>query len=212
FFGEKRAQTATVIANAIDANQYRLDARIRSITRQALGIENRYVVGFVGRFTALKNIPYVLKVFKVLLTKRENAVLLMVGDGEMRAQIAQEVENLKIAKAVQFLGTRADVSRLLMAMDVLLFPSFSEGFGLVMLEAQAAALKCIASLGRVSTETCISAYSHYEAIEKPPGVWADMILNNCLNYERIDMVKEVGKHHFDVRIEAQKLIDFYNRA
>ncbi|NGM64065.1 glycosyltransferase [Sphingobacterium sp. SGR-19] len=211
-FGSKYVKHATVIANAINPAEYIFDPAVRNTVRQDLQIEKKYVVGFVGRLTALKNIPYLLDVFKALNDRKDNVILLLVGDGEMRSAIEAKVKALSIADDVKFLGTRTDVNHMLMAMDVLLFPSFSEGFGLVMVEAQAAALKCIASLDRVSKETCISDYSHYEAIEKPARVWADLIMDKCIEYARVNMEQEIGKHHFDVRIEANKLIDFYNKA
>lgn len=211
-FGPKYTDRATVIANAINASEYVFDSAVRQALQQELQIEDKYVVGFVGRLTKLKNIPYLLEVFKTLKEKKEDVVLLLVGDGEMQGEIEAKVKELGIVPDVKFLHTRIDVNHLLMAMDVLLFPSFSEGFGLVMVEAQAAALKCIAALNRVSKETSISDYAHYEAIEKPATVWADLILDQCMDYERVNMEQEVAKHHFDVRIEADKLIDFYNKT
>lgn len=211
-FGVKYVDHATVIPNAIDPSRYIFDPLVRELTRRALQIEGKYVVGFIGRFTALKNIPYVLDVFKALKEKKENAVLLLVGDGEERGRISLRVKELGIMEQVKFLGNRTDINHLLMAMDVLLFPSFSEGLGLVMIEAQSAALKCIASLDRVPKETSISSYIHYEAIEKPATIWSDLILEKCIHYERANMEHAVGRCHFDVRIEASNLIDFYNKA
>ncbi|TYR36532.1 glycosyltransferase family 1 protein [Sphingobacterium phlebotomi] len=211
-FGSKYVPRATVVYNAIDPHEYVFDPLIRQTIRQELQIHEKYVVGFVGRLTALKNIPYLLEVFKALKHKKKDVVLLLVGEGEMQGILKTKIEEIGLSPDVKFLGARIDVNQLLMAMDVLLFPSFSEGFGLVMVEAQATALKCIASLDGVSKETSISNYSYYEAIEKPAEVWADLILDKCVDYERVNMEQEVAKHHFDVRIEANKLIDFYNRA
>jgi len=211
-FGSKYATRATVVYNAIDPRGYIFDPVIRQAIRQELQIHEKYVVGFVGRLTALKNIPYLFEVFRALKDKKDSVVLLLVGEGEMQGILKTKIEDIGLSTDVKFLGARIDVNHLLMAMDVLLFPSFSEGFGLVMIEAQAAALKCIASLDRVSKETSISNYSHYEAIEKPAEVWANLILDKCMDYKRVNMQREVAKHHFDVRIEANKLIDFYNRA
>jgi hypothetical protein len=69
-FGVKYHDRATVIPNAINPSRYIFDPVVRQITRQDLQIEEKYVVGFIGRFTALKNIPYVLDVFKALKEKK----------------------------------------------------------------------------------------------------------------------------------------------
>ena len=211
-FGVKYADRSTVISNAIEAGEYVFDSGIRQSIRQELQVGDKYVVGFVGRLTALKNIPYVLEVFSALKARKEEAVLLLVGDGEMKDAIEVQVRELGLVGDVRFLGTRLDVNYLLMAMDVLLFPSLREGFGLVMVEAQAAALKCIASQEGVSRETSISGYSHYESIAEPAERWADLIVEQCTDYARVNMENTVGRHHFDVRLEADRLIDFYNKA
>lgn len=211
-FGKKYSGRSTVLSNAIDPSAYQFDYVVRKAIREELHLSDSYVVGFVGRLTALKNIPYLLDVFKALKDTVEEAVLLFVGDGEQRKEIEVRVAELGIGNAVRFCGMRSDVKKLLMGMDVLLLPSFSEGFGMVLIEAQAAALKCVTSLNRVPKETCISSYIHYEALDQPASVWADLIKKECISYERIDMARVVGIHHFDVRIEADKLIEFYNRV
>lgn len=211
-FGSVYMNDATVISNAIDPTRYRFDNSLRQSIRCDLQVENKYVVGFVGRLTPLKNIPYLLQIFKALKDKKEDVVLLLIGEGELRGEIESQVNELGLIQEVVLLDGRTDVNQLLTAMDVLLLPSFSEGFGLVLLEAQAAALKCIASLGRVSEETNISDYIHYEAIEKPATAWCNLILERCIDYKRVNMEDDIGKHRHDVRIEANRLIDFYNKA
>lgn len=212
-FGTKYLNRSTVISNAIDPSKYVFSPNVRTQTRQNMDIGDTYVVGFVGRLTVLKNLPYLLAVFKALKDMEEKVTLLVVGDGELREEMVASVARLGLTDYVKFLGNRSDVNHLMMAMDVLLLPSFSEGLGLVMIEAQATSLKCIASLGRVPQETCISAdYALYEAIEKPATVWANRILSECIGYERKNMAAEIGRKHFDVRIEANKLIEFYNNA
>lgn len=212
-FGTKYLNRSTVISNAIDPSKYVFNPNVRTQTRQEMGIGDTYVVGFVGRLTALKNLSYLLDVFKALKDLEEKVTLLIVGDGELREEMVASVARLELTDHVKFLGNRSDVNYLMMVMDVLLLPSFSEGLGLVMIEAQAASLKCIGSSGRVPQETCISAdYALYEAIEKPATVWANRILGECVGYERKNMTAEIRRKHFDVRTEANKLVEFYNNA
>jgi len=212
-FGKRYLQKSTVIHNAVDPSIYAFDPKVRTNYRQALGIADRYVVGFVGRLTALKNLPYLLDVFKALHDTMEPAVLIVVGDGELREQMESQVTKLGLSQHVLFLGNRLDVSELLMAMDVLLLPSLSEGFGLVLVEAQATGLKCIASLDRVPKETSLlENYSYYESIDQPPAIWAALILSKCIQYERKNMEVEIGLKQYDVRQEAVKLIAFYEQV
>lgn len=212
-FGHKYLDSATVIPNAVDPSDYNFDPALRAKVRQQLGISDRYVAGFVGRLTELKNLPYLLKIFKALKALESSALLLVVGDGELREQMEKNVRQGGLKDQVLFLGNRLDVKDLMMAMDVLLLPSFNEGFGLVLVEAQAASLKFIASSGRVPEQTAIiEGYAYYESIDDSPQRWAQRIIEKCMNYERKNMEFEIARKHFDVRIQAGRLVDFYKHA
>ena len=65
----------------------------------------------------------------------------MVGQGELEQDIRNQVARLGLQDSVKFLGSRSDVGAVLTAMDAFLFPSFYEGFGTVIIEAQCSAWK-----------------------------------------------------------------------
>jgi glycosyltransferase involved in cell wall biosynthesis len=83
------------------------------------------------------------------------AFFLLVGDGPLRSAMERKAENLGISRNVIFAGIRNDIFRLMKGvMDTFLFPSFYEGFPLVLLEAQAAGLPCFIA-DTISAETDI---------------------------------------------------------
>ncbi|WP_158564318.1 glycosyltransferase family 4 protein [Jiangella anatolica] len=69
-----------------------------------------------------------------------DAVLLVVGEGERREAFRCAIDTAGLSDAVRLLGRRDDVAALMAAADLLVFPSRSEGMGLVVLEAMAAGL------------------------------------------------------------------------
>ena len=73
------------------------------------------------------------------------AHLLLIGDGQLREAIQNKIQLLKLSDSVTILSHRDDVPRLMKAMDVFIFPSKVEGFGIVTIEAQAAGLRCLIS-------------------------------------------------------------------
>lgn len=68
---------------------------------------------------------------------------MLIGKGELENDIKNCVDNLELNEKVLFLGIRKDIPELLMAMDLMLFPSLFEGMPNVLIEAQATGLPCI---------------------------------------------------------------------
>ena len=113
------------------------------------------VVGHVGRFVKPKNHRFLLEIAGKILKMRSDIHFLFVGDGPLRVEIETQSRAAGISSNVHFAGTRTDIPRLMRAcMDAFIFPSLWEGFGLVLIEAQAAGLPCIVS-NTVSVETSI---------------------------------------------------------
>jgi glycosyltransferase involved in cell wall biosynthesis len=71
--------------------------------------------------------------------------LLLAGDGPEHSAIAQEIGRRKLEKQIRFLGSRADIPRLLQAADIFLLTSISEGIPLTVIEAMAAGLPVVAT-------------------------------------------------------------------
>jgi glycosyltransferase involved in cell wall biosynthesis len=104
------------------------------------------VVGHVGRFDQFKNQGFLVEVANAVLKRRPDVHFLFVGDGALRPAIETTVRRMGISQKVHFAGIRTDVPRLMIgAMDFFVFPSVYEGFGLCLLEAQAAGLQCLVS-------------------------------------------------------------------
>lgn len=103
------------------------------------------LVGVVGRLTEQKGHAFLLDAFAEVVQALPSARLLVVGDGELGLELERQAARLGLGSNVTFTGRREDVSRIMMALDVLVAPSLWEGFGLVLLEAMAAARPIIAS-------------------------------------------------------------------
>jgi glycosyltransferase involved in cell wall biosynthesis len=115
--------------------------------RQKLGIPtNELAFFFVGRLDPLKDLGTLLEAFAALppavLTR---ARLYLVGDGSERAKLQARRDELRLGDSVIFLGLRNDVSEILMAADVFVMSSISEGLPMALLEAIAAGVPCVAT-------------------------------------------------------------------
>ena len=107
---------------------------------------------------------------------------------------------------MHFLGVRTDVSDLINAFDILMFPSLYEGLPLVMIEAQANGLAIVCS--PAIPEECVFAENiKHLSLDLGTTAWADAILTT--DVRRVDCRKKLTEAGFDIRVEAKKLQDFY---
>ncbi|MCK6580543.1 MAG: glycosyltransferase [Anaerolineae bacterium] len=123
-----------------DFNQRRADLR-RTLNLPS----DALIAGVVCRLIEQKGVTYALKAFARLVERHPSAHLVIVGDGALRADLEAEAGMLGIAGRAHFLGWRDDAAQVMAGFDVLLMPSLWEGFGIVMLEAMAAAVPIIGS-------------------------------------------------------------------
>lgn len=199
----------TVINNAIDVSKFLFNANIRKQMRDKMNLNDKFVIGHVGRFTLQKNHSFLIDVFVKILEKNPNSVLLLVGDGEKRSKIENKVNVLGIKDNVIFYGTSNEVQNLFQAMDVFILPSLSEGLGIVLIEAQAAGLKCFTSENLVPKEARVSENLEYISLDKSEIYWANQILKCDNNYERKDMYRDICNHKYDIESVSNKLQEFY---
>ena len=97
----------------------------------------------IGRLTRLKGLDTALKALGKL--KNYEWTLDIVGDGSQREELESLVKELGIDNRIQFYGFRDDTDKFMSEASCLLFPSRSEGFGLVVAEALAVGLPVLAS-------------------------------------------------------------------
>lgn len=196
-----------VLHNAIDTDLYTYNKEKADKVKKEFGIENKFVVGHVGRFNPQKNHEFLIDIFNEVQKIKEDSVMMLVGDGDLRPEIEQKVRDLGIENKVIFTGVRSDVNELMQAMDVFLFPSLYEGLGIVLIEAQASGLKCVISntipKDGVLTDdvTCIS-------LAQSPVVWADEILK-YQEYKRTNNKEIIKKANYDIKNNAKVLEKFY---
>lgn len=203
-FGDKTFEQGkvTIINNAIDLDKFKYDEKIRKEKRKELNInDDTLVVGHIGRFVAQKNHTFLIDIFNELHTKEKNSILLLIGQGPLMGEIKQKVEALGISDSVKFLGQRDDVNELYNVMDLFLFPSLYEGLGMVLIEAQANGLPCIAST-EVPKIADISSNVQFYDLNDSIDIWLK-------NYDT-NRFKFICKNCiYDIKKEAEKLEKYY---
>jgi len=209
-FGKRACQRDNfiILNNAIDAEKFIYDDCIRENMRESLNIEkNKFVIGHIGRFHTQKNHSLIIDIFKQVYDKNKNAVLLLVGDGELRPKIEKKVMNLGLAENVIFTGVRSDIPKLMQVMDLFLFPSLYEGLGIVVIEAQAAGLQCIVA-DNLPNEAFVTDLIQKVPLRESPQEWSNIILG-FQDYNKRNTYNEIKSKGFVITDTADKLQRFY---
>lgn len=118
----------------------------------------------------------------------------------------EKVAKLGLSSAVKFLGIRDDIQNLMHAMDLFLFPSLFEGLPVVLIEAQAAGLKCLVS-DAITRESDVSERVQFMSLKQPPDVWASEVLSST--YEHEDTSEMLRTNGYDTDSMTKWLTDYY---
>lgn len=210
-FGEKHLNDGTfhVIPNSIQLDKFHFTVEKRKKMRESLGIaEGELAVVDVARFAKQKNHHFLIRVFKEIHKQRENSKLYLVGAGDLEDEIRQDIANRGLQDSIVFLGSRSDIYDVLQAMDVFLFPSFYEGFGTVIVEAQCSHLPLIAS-DTIPHETKISDCVEFMSIKAEPKEWADRAIYLAENTQRFDNCPLIKEQGYDIRDTYSWMQNFY---
>ena len=139
------ARKVVVIPNGRDLTRF-APGRHRDTVRKELGVDrDAPLVGVVGRLETQKGHVYLLDAWPDVVRAHPGARLLVVGDGSLREALVTQALRRGVADSVIFTGFRADVERILAAIDVLALPSLHEGMPLTVIEAAAAGRPVVAT-------------------------------------------------------------------
>lgn len=209
-FGKKCVESGSfkIINNAIDSKKYIYNEQIRDRVRKSLKInDNELVIGHVGSMRFEKNHKFIIKIFNEVIKKNSKAVLLLIGDGELKGEIIKELTKYKIIENVRIIGISDEVNKYMQAMDVFIFPSHFEGFGTVAVEAQASGLPVIASEG-VPKSTKITDLIQYLSLDDDISIWVEKILS-INNRNRKNMYDSIRNSGFDIYSVSKEIEQIY---
>lgn len=196
-----------VMKNAINAKDFSYFPEKEQNIRKKLGTENKFVIGHVGRFNPQKNHEFLITVFKEVVDREPDAMLLLIGSGDGQGEIKKQVQSLDIERNVMFLGSRDDIPDLLQGMDVFVFPSLYEGLGIAAIEAQAAGLRCILS-EQVPKECKLCENVEFISLKDSAASWADRICKHRYDVKS-DNVNIICKKGYDIVKNTEWLQEFY---
>ena len=192
--------------NAVDLEAFYPDEKLRQKQRGEFGINDKLVIGHVGRICYEKNQRFLLNVYKAFLNKNPHTHLIFLSDAP-NDEIVNFAEDLNVADKITFLTGKQNLKAIYNAMDVFFLPSIVEGLPLTIFEAQASGVPCVVSTG-VSEEGNITGYVQYISLSEDYSVWCNAIEN--ASQKRIENPKElIIDKHYDIITESEKMYNFF---
>ena len=211
-YGDARvnSEKVTIVRNAIDGARYRFDEAARNRVRMELGLTNRFVIGHIGRFDLhQKNQLFLLDAFAKAKKERNDLALILVGDGEDRLKIEEQIAWSGLKKDVILTGFREDIPALLSAFDLFALPSRFEGLGIVLIEAQTSGLGCVASCA-VPRDTKIVDCDYLPLNDS--ARWAEAFCRASVKQTRDWPEQALTEQGYEIASAAVQLQEFYERV
>jgi glycosyltransferase involved in cell wall biosynthesis len=186
------------------------DARER--TRRLLGIpDDRFVVGWMGRMTAVKRTDDVLLALKGLHERGVPAALCLVGDGPDRDQLEERAHELGIARDCFSLGYQDAVAEWYAAFDAMILPSANEGTPVSVIESLAAGRPVVATdVGGVS-DVVRDGVDGFLVEAADVDALADRLQELAADPERRRAMGEAGRERVLHRYAVARLVDDVDR-
>lgn len=211
YFGKKVMKRGdyVFVPNAIDVDKFKYNQEVRDRLKKEHGLEGKHVVGHVGRFAYEKNHLFLVNLFAEIAKHDEQALLVLLGDGELQDSIKKLIAKLGITDRVKMLGNVANANEWYQAFDLFVLPSHREGLPVVGVEAQAAGLPCIFS-SAVTPEIGLTDKATFLSLDSGTKAWADKaiwLIERAT--DRYDTWKAIIESGYDIKVEAEKLEALY---
>ncbi len=209
FFNRKnKIGVDKIVFNGIDAKKYIYDEEMAFKQKQLFNFNDSIIIGFVGRLTEQKNPLFLIEILSEFLKIEPNSKMLVVGDGELFDDVKKSVIQNGLKDNVILAGSRSNVNELFQAMDIFVLPSLWEGLGIVLIEAQAAGIRCVVS-DVIAEEVYITDLVKTLSIKKSAKDWAVEIHNTYKASKKENQYERVVEAGYDIENTANWLHDFY---
>ncbi len=207
-FGDRAYDSGEVhiLQNAVDVQAYAFSDKARGEIRREFNISNdTLLVGHIGRFMTQKNHKFLLEIFSEIKKKNPSSKLILVGNGQMEDQVKRWIVESGMNDAVIFAGVRSDISSILSAIDVFVFPSLYEGMPNTVIEAQANGLPCVIA-DTITKEADITGLVHYLPLNIGADEWARKAIVEASAIHR-NTAKDFAEAGYDIESATRTFVN-----
>lgn len=199
-------ETFQILPNGIDTEQFDYNASARQQIRMENGVTRETIYGTVARLDEVKNPLFLIDVFYEIHKLQPESRFWHVGGGPLKKKMQKKINSLGLSECYILFDIKENVSDYLNAMDVFIFPSKHEGFGIALLEAQTSGLKCLAS-DTVSDVTNVTGNVTFCPLQESAEKWAEIAVKMS-EYSRKSGRSPLLCAKYDIRETAKEFQAF----
>lgn len=203
-----------VIPLGLELDRFVTASRFRGDLRRELGLgPNARVICSVGRLVAVKNHRLLFQAMKYVVEQMSDAVLVVVGDGELRRELERAAASLSLGQRTYFLGWRDDLERIYADADVVVNHSLNEGTPVALIEAMASARPVIATRVGGNGDVVRPGETGWLVEGNNPRDLADAIVHVLTHEEEAQRIAHQAQQfalgHYGVKRLIERMKEFY---
>jgi len=198
-------RNVTTIPNGVDLDRFKIDLKKRDDFRKQLGIDDKHVYGHIGNFNKQKNHERLLSIFSEILKKDCNAVLLLIGDGELKRHIIETAEQDGLSNNIIYQDFCNRPEDYYQVMDLIIMPSLHEGLCLAALEAQACGVPILVS-DVFAEETFVVDNCRKLSLDENDEQWAELSIS-MINLARKDESEKFLEKKMDYESMMSRIVE-----
>lgn len=196
------AEKITVIYNGLDLSQFKQGAGDK--IRAEFGLESgQPVIGVVARLHPVKGHEIFLEAVKIISGEFPAARFFVIGCGTHRPVLENLTARLMLQDRVVFTGFRQDVADVMAALDMLVVPSLSEGFGLTAVEAMAMGKPVLATRVGGLPEIINDGENGFLVPPGDPGALAERLLFLLMQPKEAARLARAGRNTVEEKFSAE---------
>lgn len=204
-----------IIKNGYELNKFTPDSEKGMVLRQSFSIEDKIVLGMVGRYSPLKDHNNLLQSIDIVGKQTSDFVCLLVGNGltNQNEELVEKIRQLDLSDHILLLGQRNDIPEVMNALDLHILSSMSEGFPNVLAEAMACGTPCITT--DVGDASVIVGETGWIVPPKNPEALADAILvavEARKDFELWQVRKNACREHIVSNFSIESMVENYNKV